>query len=58
MQEIDVQFHIRCKEGDVGRYCFLPGDPALLILQAPSLYSEIFPSASISHKYVIGSILY
>ncbi len=27
MQEMDVQFHIRCKEGDVGRYCFLPGDP-------------------------------
>ena len=22
-----MQFHIRCKEGDVGRYCFLPGDP-------------------------------
>ena len=27
MQDIDVQYHIRCKEGDVGRYCFLPGDP-------------------------------
>ena len=27
MQDIGVQFHIRCKEGDVGRYCFLPGDP-------------------------------
>ena len=27
MQEMDVQFHIRCKAGDVGRYCFLPGDP-------------------------------
>ncbi len=27
MQEMDVQFHIRCKEGDVGKYCFLPGDP-------------------------------
>ena len=27
MQEMDFQFHIRCKEGDVGRYCFLPGDP-------------------------------
>ena len=27
MQEMDIQFHIRCKEGDVGRYCFLPGDP-------------------------------
>ncbi|MBR5528972.1 MAG: uridine phosphorylase [Oscillospiraceae bacterium] len=27
MQEMDLQFHIRCKKGDVGRYCFLPGDP-------------------------------
>ena len=27
MQDIGVQFHIRCKEGDVGRYVFLPGDP-------------------------------
>ena len=27
MQETDLQFHIRCKAGDVGRYCFLPGDP-------------------------------
>ncbi len=27
MQDIGVQFHIHCKEGDVGRYCFLPGDP-------------------------------
>ena len=27
MQDIGRQFHIRCKEGDVGRYCFLPGDP-------------------------------
>ena len=27
MQETALQFHIHCKEGDVGRYCFLPGDP-------------------------------
>ena len=27
MQDIGMQFHIRCKHGDVGRYCFLPGDP-------------------------------
>ena len=26
MQDIGMQFHIRCKEGDVGRYVFLPGD--------------------------------
>ena len=22
-----MQYHIHCKEGDVGKYCFLPGDP-------------------------------
>lgn len=27
MQDIGMQFHIRCKQGDIGRYCFLPGDP-------------------------------
>ena len=27
MQATEKQFHIRCEEGDVGRYCFLPGDP-------------------------------
>ena len=27
MQDIGQQFHIRCSEGDVGRYVFLPGDP-------------------------------
>ena len=27
MQDIGMQFHIRCVEGDVGRYVFLPGDP-------------------------------
>lgn len=27
MQKLEKQFHIRCAEGDVGRYCILPGDP-------------------------------
>ena len=27
MQELEKQFHIHCKEGDVGRYVILPGDP-------------------------------
>ena len=27
MQKLDRQFHIHCVEGDVGRYCILPGDP-------------------------------
>ena len=27
MQKHELQFHIKCREGDVGRYCILPGDP-------------------------------
>ena len=27
MQDIGMQFHIHCRQGDVGRYVFLPGDP-------------------------------
>lgn len=27
MQAHELQFHIQCKAGDVGRYCILPGDP-------------------------------
>ena len=27
MHEHELQFHIQCKAGDVGRYCILPGDP-------------------------------
>ena len=27
MQPTEKQFHIRCQEGDVGRYVLLPGDP-------------------------------
>ena len=26
-EERAIQFHIHCAEGDVGRYCILPGDP-------------------------------
>ncbi len=27
MQALEKQFHIQCTQGDVGRYCILPGDP-------------------------------
>ena len=27
MHEHELQFHIKCREGDVGRYVLLPGDP-------------------------------
>lgn len=37
MQDIGKQFHIRCVEGDVGRYVFLPGDPGALRINRCSL---------------------
>ena len=27
MQELEHMMHLRCKKGDVGRYCIIPGDP-------------------------------
>lgn len=27
MQQRELQFHIQCTQGDVGKYCILPGDP-------------------------------
>ena len=27
MQNLERQYHINCVQGDVGRYCILPGDP-------------------------------
>ena len=27
MQARELQFHIQCLPGQVGRYCILPGDP-------------------------------
>ena len=27
MQKLERQYHINCAQGDVGRYCILPGDP-------------------------------
>ncbi len=35
----DVQYHIQCKNGDVGRYCILPGDPGRCAKIAEYLHS-------------------
>jgi len=37
MRELDKQFHIGCKPGDVGRYCLLPGDPG----RCPAIAQEL-----------------
>ena len=45
MQKLEKQFHIHCREGDVGRYCILPGDPGrcgsiAAYFDAPHLVSQ------------------
>ena len=40
MHEHELQFHIKCKAGDVGRYCFLPGDPAAARRSQPTLITR------------------
>ena len=27
MQKLEKEFHLNISKGDVGRYCFIPGDP-------------------------------
>ena len=37
MQELAKQFHIACAQGDIGRYCILPGDPGRVRPSPPCL---------------------
>ena len=41
MQDIGMQYHIHCVEGDVGRYVFLPGDPGRV--EAIAAMLEVIP---------------
>ena len=43
MQKLEKQFHIRCVEGDVGRYVILPGDPGRCEKIA-ALFDDVKPS--------------
>jgi uridine phosphorylase len=52
----DLQYHIRCREGDVGRYVLLPGDPG----RVPLIASYLDESKEVAHnrEYLVytGSI--
>lgn len=52
----EVQYHIRVKEGDVGKYILLPGDPGRCDLIANYFDDPVFVSFNREHKVFTGNI--
>ena len=57
MQEMEKQFHIRCGEGDVGRYCLLPGDPGRCKAIAAYFDDAVFVSQNREYTIYTGTLL-
>ena len=57
MQDIGVQYHIRCKEGDVGRYCFLPGDPGRCEAIAQHFDNPVHIGMNLEYTVYTGTLL-
>ena len=57
MQEHELQFHIKCKEGDVGRYVLLPGDPGRCEKIAAYFDEPHFVSSNREYTIYTGTLL-
>ena len=57
MQELDRQFHIHCVEGDVGRYCILPGDPGRCKSIAAHFDDAVLVSQNREYTVYTGTLL-
>lgn len=57
MQPMEKQFHIRCQQGDVGRYCLLPGDPGRCEAIAALLEQPRFVSSNREFTVYTGTLL-
>ena len=57
MQELEKQFHIRCVEGDVGRYCILPGDPGRCASIAKHFDNPVHVSSNREYTIYTGTLL-
>ncbi len=57
MQELNSQFHIKCVEGDVGRYCILPGDPGRSEQIAQYFDNPQFVSQNREYTIYTGTLL-
>lgn len=51
------QFHISCREGDVGRYCLLPGDPGRCEKIARYFESPVFVASNREFATYTGTLL-
>ena len=57
MQQLEQQFHIHCRPGEVGRYCILPGDPGR-VESIAALLEQAHPVAHNREFYVwTGTLL-
>ena len=57
MQKLEKQFHIHCREGDVGRYCILPGDPGRCQAIAALFDDAQFVSSNREFTIYTGTLL-
>ena len=57
MQEIGMQYHIHCKEGDVGKYCFLPGDPGRCEAIAAHFENPVHVGMNREYNIYTGTLL-
>lgn len=57
MQELEKQFHIHCKEGDVGRYCILPGDPGRCASIAAYFENAVLVAQNREYTVYTGTLL-
>lgn len=57
MQAHELQFHIKCKQGDVGRYCLLPGDPGRCALIAESFDNPVKVQSNREYTTYTGTLL-
>ena len=57
MQKLEKQFHLHCVEGDVGRYCILPGDPGRCEKIAALFDDPVFISSNREYTIYTGTLL-
>ena len=57
MQQLEKQFHINCVQGDVGRYCILPGDPGRCASIAALFDNAVLVSQNREYTIYTGTLL-
>ncbi len=57
MNARDLQFHIQCSPGDVGRYCILPGDPGRCASIAEHFENPVLVQSNREYTTYTGTLL-